>query len=162
MKKTKKTTIKAAPKEKTLSKPTLYIKYKETTYGGEVCKGQENDPWPNYETAYHEYHYEYATKNKPTDNQLYGNYTTLEVAPEVLLEDKVYLAIVVYGDGNTFGSSSGHHEIIGGFSTRKEAEELLSHVTKHGYDNRDGGFYPWNGYFNSLEGKIVIKLDIED
>lgn len=149
-------------KETKLETPTLYIKYNQTSYGGQICEGEEDDSWPNYETAYYEYSYEYATKTTPTNTLSYSTYKSLGVPQEVFSGDKIYLAIVVYGDGNTFGNSSGHHEIIGGFSTRKEAEELLSHVTKDGYDNRNGGFFPWNGYFNSLENKIIIKLDIED
>jgi hypothetical protein len=142
--------------------PTLYIKYRDSEHGGEICEGEENDPYPSHERKYYDYSYDFATRTFPTGNTSFGRYKSLTVEPEVFSGDKIFLAIVIYSDGDTFGSSSGHHEIIGGFSTRKEAEELLSHVTKDGYDNRPEGFYPWNGYFSSLEGKTVIKLDIED
>ena len=54
-------------------RPFLYVKCPFSEYGGEICSGQENDSWPSYEDRHREYAYEYATRTKPTGNDLFLN-----------------------------------------------------------------------------------------
>lgn len=142
----------------------LYINFKQYKEGGEICKGQETDAFPSKEPTYYSYTYLYAQRADPTGKDLWRNgLHRLEVTPEVLAANTVFLAIVVYQDGDTFGTSHGNHEIIGGYTTRKEAEEVLSLVNKEGIDLAGyDGYTSWTGYFSGLEDKIVQKLDIED
>ena len=150
------------PKEPVL--PHLYIHFNQYQDGGEICAGEENDSYPSREDTNYTYTYKYARRSAPTGNDVWSSGTqTLKVSPQVFSADKIFLAIVVYSDGDTFGNSFGHHEIIGGYSTRKEAEEVLECVTKEGL-NIPGyeGYCNWCGYFNSIQDKIVEKLDIEE
>ena len=144
--------------------PHLYIHFNQYQEGGEICAGEENDSYPSREDTNYTYTYKYARRSVPAGNDVWSAGTqTLKVGPQVFFAEKIFLAIVVYSDGDTFGNSFGHHEIIGGYSTRKEAEEVLSCVSKEGLDIAGyEGYCNWCGYFNNIQDKIVEKLDIED
>lgn len=138
-------------------KPTyIYIKVSDSTTGGEVCEGQEG-PYASREDEYREYRYEYASKAKPEGTYSYG-WDSLEVSPDILSADKIFLAIVEYYNGGSFVRTYGNHYILGAFPTRKEAEDVLEEATKEDSDN----YKPWAGYFEGLTDKLVIKLDLAD
>lgn len=154
----------ANKKQKEPILPFLYIHFKQYSEGGEVCQGQENDAYPSREPIYHSYTYDYAKRSNTTGKDVWScGIQTVKVTPEVFSSNKVFLAIVVYQDGGTFVTSHGHHEILGGYATRKEAEDVLALVNEEGIDiTGHDGYCQWAGYFNRLEDKIVQKLDIED
>jgi hypothetical protein len=133
--------------------PKLYIKYSYTETGGEVSPGEDdNSNFAHREDTIREYRYDYVTKTFPTGDKSFSNWETVECQPEVLLGSKVFLAIVEYYDGGTFGRTCGYHEIVGAFSTKQEAEEVVN-SSKAKWDG---------GYFGQATDVLVVKLDIED
>ena len=145
-----------APKVKKPKPTYIYIKVSDSTTGGDVCAGEEG-PYACREDEYREYFYYYASKTKPEGTYSYG-WDSLEVSPNLLSSDKIFLAVVEYYNGGSFVRTYGNHYILGAFSTRKEAEDILEEATKE-----DSDFYkPWDGYFEGLTDTKVAKLDLED
>lgn len=145
-----------APKVKKPKPTYIYIKVSDSTSGGEVCEGQEGS-YVSREDEYREYFYDYASKTKPEGAYSYG-WDSLEVSPDLLSSCKIFLAIVEYYNGGSFVRTYGNHYILGAFSTRKEAEDILEEATKED----SASYNPWIGYFEGLTGTKVIKLDLED
>ena len=144
-----------APKVKKPSPTYIYIKVSDSIIGGEVCAGQEG-PYASREDEHREYFYDYASKTKPEGTYSYG-WDSLEVSPDLLPSAKIFLAIVEYYNGGSFVRTYGNHYILGAFSTRKEAEDMLEEATKE-----ESSYKPWCGYFEGLTGTKVIKLELED
>lgn len=65
---------------------------------------------------------------------------------------KVFVILVRYSDGNTFGNTSGYGKIVAAAEYMYEAKEIRDKILKkewHGYN-------VWEGYFARLE-KVEIK-----
>jgi hypothetical protein len=59
----------------------------------------------------------------------------------------VYVVLVRYGSGDSFGQSYGHGQIEGVYLSEDEAQKIVESIRKETYT----GYSPWIGYFNSLE-----------
>ena len=139
----------------------LYINYKETSEGGEICERSVGESFPDYEDEFRYTTYNYVTFNKPTPLTLWKEWKIITIREQTLYEqlktcDKVYLAVVVYSTGDTFSHTEGMHEIIGAYPTRADAEKALEEC-----DTNQDGYRPWEGYFERLTGKKVFKVDLE-
>ena len=149
------------PNKTKLFQELLYVKYNETSEGGEICESDVDLEWPNYETEFRYTTYEYVTFNKPTALTLWYEWKTITIREQTLYEqlktcDKVYLVVVVYSTGGTFSHTEGMHEIIGAYPTRADAEKALEECTSN-----TNGYKPWEGYFEHLTGKQIFKVDLE-
>lgn len=133
----------------------------ENTYG-------EDGPY----TGYHHDGYENHQVNFSGD---YGNF---EESYETDLDDP-YFVYVLYSSGGTFGRTDGIFKAIGIYS-REEAEKvkiLIEKCVEPRHYNRDPddlkqyketkkeldklGIYDcWNGYFESLEGAYIKKVEV--
>lgn len=133
----------------------LYLAYHENRTGGEICEGQENESWPSHESSHTEVIFERLCRNQPCDRMFYDSF---EVDPALIPHSELFLAVVRYSSGDTFGNSEGNWHTAGVFKTRKEAAKHLEHITSDKYT----GCKPWEGYFESLEGTTVERLQIED
>jgi hypothetical protein len=137
----------------------LYVIYdEEFESGGEICAGDENSDWPNYETVYYGFKMYGVFKNLPK-----CSYRSALFDSELEPGNKAYVVVVRYSDGDTFSSSSGHAHIAGVFSSLKEAEKLKKEIKDQDeelprqYDNN-----PWTGYFNSLEEVRIERIEVEE
>lgn len=139
----------------------LYLVYDETRSGGGICAGQENDPWPNREDEYIEVHFKALYRQPPSDRFFYDSF---EVTEEVYNAEKVHMAVVRYGDGDTFGRSNGHWSVEGIFLTLAEAEETLAKLEEDAGKPFTVGKYNknWHGYFASFEGTQVEIMTVFD
>lgn len=145
----------AAKKTKLQKKPEpkrLYLVYDEYRSGGNICKGQEDDPWPNRENEYIEVSFKALYRNPPGNRFFYDSF---EVSDEVYNAEKVHMAVVRYGDGDTFGYTKGHWSVEGIFLTLSEAEKALDAVEKETHNNR-----AWHGYFASFEGTQIEIMTV--
>lgn len=85
---------------------------------------------------------------------------SIEVDPSVLDCSEVYLVVVRYQTGDTFGRSYGNFHF---YSVRKTEEEAIkdrldceSPVKKGDYEN----YRPWDGYFERLEHVEIHKMKL--
>lgn len=141
--------------------------------GGEICAGQEDDSYPSRETEYkdHEVHGVYSTDAK--DGRGWSRYNeSIDVEFEPVTGAEVFLVVVTYSDGDTFGSSSGNVSVVGCYEEEAEADSIASDIRaddtdadreyrrniKRSKKERFTGYKSWTGYFNSLEGVEVHRL----
>jgi hypothetical protein len=129
---------------------TLYVEIDVETSGGEP-----DDPdaaWPTYSDKIHSISVNKGTFHRgnsfwPSDSiQVPGGFDQFE---------KLYLSIVRYSDGDTFGSSQGLHKICFVATTYQDAKRYdpLTMWTGHKF---------WQGYFGGYECTEVYKIDIVD
>lgn len=130
----------------------LYLVYREECHGGEVCAGQENDSWPNHEPSYTEFEPTILTR-KPTDWC-----HEIEVTKDLLSAEKLYMLVVLYQSGGTFGCSHGNWKVLGLFQTIEEAEAEQKKVSSPDFK----GYKPWEGYFERLESFDIHALSVVD
>lgn len=141
----------------------LYLYYKESTHGGEVCQGDEDSEWPNYEPEYTEVNFTKLCINSKS------NWEVDEVeGPDVQVGDIVHLVIVRYSTGNTFGRSYGRWTLVEIFKDEDfdKIESLEDKIRKQYslYRNNrkewDGEYRPWIGYFEALEDIEVHTMRV--
>jgi hypothetical protein len=75
------------------------------------------------------------------------------------LGDAVYLVVIKYSTGNTFGRSGGHIALAGAFDSSDKAEQLAEAVRKSKVAG-EYGYLPWVGYFERVEDVSVEKTRI--
>jgi len=128
----------------------VYLLYEESSHGGEICAGQEEDAWPSYEDQYHEF----TPKGLRLEAPAWSETIEVDFDPKKL--DHLYVVIVRYSSGDTFGTTLGNWHIIGAYKSFKKAEKIRISIDKNKYK----GYKPWEGYFESLEGVTVERLDV--
>lgn len=164
--KKKKKVIKRA---KTKTTYDLYLCYTEHRSGGEATNPEEE--FSSREPEYIEFTplscYHFMVSESAFLNKLFCEYSNadyrhhkIEFDPKGY--DSLYAVIVRYTTGDTFGSTYGAWEVASLVLTRKEAEKIKKDIEKEtgDYDPNLKGYHPWNGYFESLEGVGIHKLDI--
>ncbi len=142
----------------------IYIAYDESISGGEICAGQENDIWPSYEEQVVDLSLLYASLTPPSDPHF--DIETIEPDANFEYAKCVYVVLVRYYDGDTFGSTTGLHKIMGVYADNKDAECIRDAIKGKYYDskqNRGSGYdgNPWTGYFAGLESVDVVRLTLQ-
>lgn len=129
----------------------LHLAYDEHTYGGEVCEGQEDDPWPSHEDETKEFflHSCSLTSDKA---QWMREQFRVDFAPEV--GSTVFAVVVRYATGGTFGRTNGCWDILGVFRDITQADQLSESV----YDGTYDGYKCWVGFFESFEQVEICHL----
>lgn len=150
---------KTKPQKSRREPKRLYLVYDEHRSGGGIREGEEDDPWPSREDEYIEVHFKALYRQPPSDRFFYDSF---EVSDEVYNAEKVHMAVVRYGDGDTFGRSNGHWSVEGIFLTLSEAEKTLAELEKDAGKPYTIGKYNknWHGYFASFEGTQVEIMTV--
>jgi hypothetical protein len=145
--------------------------------GGEICEGQEDDSYPSRETEYknHEVHGVHSKDAK--DGRGWSCYNeSIDVEFEPVTGTEVFLVVVTYSDGDTFGSSSGNVSVVGCYEEEAQADSIASDIRADDMDadreyrrnikrskkERFTGYKAWTGYFNGLEGVEVHRLRLDE
>lgn len=117
----------------------------------------------------------YGDWSRDTDNDV-QNLTIAKDCWDVIADfdvevgDKLYLVWCEYGEGDSFGSSSGETEFIAVYKTKEKADAchkackntesgILTYVTETG-DSVEI-YTPWHGYFEVLEEVHTTLLEVE-
>lgn len=140
-----------------MSKPKkkneIYLTYESDQSGGGYEPG-ESGPYGCRKTTYRTF-------------KLLGAWTTAQDWVETVEVDftpksgeKVYIIVVRYSTGDSFGRSNGHWHIEGAYNDRDEAEAIGKRIA-HGNYKKDS-YLPWNGYFEHLEEVSVEGLDLDE
>lgn len=136
----------------------IYLEYKTSVSGGEP--EDPSDRWTCHSDTVKEVSFIKLYRSQPKDVFFYNS---IEIEDESFLkENHLYLAVVRYSTGNTFGRSTGEHEVVGLFKTEKDAEEFLKEETKPSKKGDYSRYRAWEGYFERLEGTEVHKLELID
>ena len=146
----KKSKKKVAPEIKP-ALPRLWLEYNEDRSGGEICAGQENNSWPSHEDTNIEVNFIRLHRDEP--NRFFNH--SVEVDERLIGLDRLYLAVVRYSTGNTFGHTEGAWYIVGLAPTYKVAEAMLDVAV-----NDKKSYKPWTGYFERFTGTEIHTLEV--
>lgn len=124
----------------------LYLGYKTSSSGGQ----QESDE--PYSCRSPEYITVTFTSLSRESGTFFGH--NIEVA------DEVFIVVVRYRDGDSFGSSHGNWTVWAATATEAEAIKIAGSITdgslvKEEEKAKGRVYFPWTGYFNGLEGVEV-------
>jgi len=131
----------------------LYLRYDQHTEGGEICEGQEDVSYPDYEPEQITTYYRSAHLLPPPRSR--GYHQSVEVSDVVGKCKQVWLALVLYTTGDSFSCTSGNPHVLGVFETADLAAAAIAKAEQGG--DRSA---PWDGYFNSLDSTEVIPLEV--
>ena len=163
--------------------PYLYIDYTTSRTGGSVQSGESSDdPYASRRDEYIEFDIMGVYRSLP--KKLFFHHRE-EVSPEAVKADKVWVVLVRYTTGNTFGTTRGAWHIYSIRSDSRRAEgdkrmiefdDKLDNMTE-GWNYRNlspfvqqliakkkhliEGYVPWRGYFERLEGVQVLEFDVK-
>ena len=161
-KKTKKEAVKASwtdkwTGEKKVEPTNLYLNYHESRSGGEICEGQENDPWPSHEDEFTEWS---PTHLHKTGDKAQWMREQIQVDFDPLVGQDVWLVAVRYYTGGTFGRTCGCWSIIGVYEHQGQAEKVKAGIYDESYMPACG-YKCWVGYFEGLEDVEVHRMTVE-
>ena len=161
--------------------PCLYVDYTTTATGGGAREGEDsNNPFAEQEDAYIDFTIRGVHRSVPEGLFFFHKE---EVLPEVATAKKVWIVVVRYTTGNTFGRTHGAWHI---FSIRNdprraegekrmiEFDDKLDNMTEQWNYGRLSpltkkliakkkrlieGHTPWRGYFERLERVEVLEYE---
>lgn len=144
------------PRKKKQKQPEfrLYIDYSEYITGGEAIG---DGPFCDHEDEYREVYLNgvYRSMDSPKAPFFYDS---KEVAEETFKKDTVYLVVVRYTTGNTFGTIHGAWHIEGIYPDAAQAAIACRKIEDGTYQ----GYKPWDGYFERLENVDIRQFDVKD
>lgn len=140
---------------------SLYLDTTETSTGGHP---ESDDEWCHHSDIVLSVTFNHVYRNKNSESFWGGS--SFEVTEEVYRASRVYLAIVRYSDGGTFGRTVGYWEVMGAFKTEAEAVAMTTSIDKGtfktDYPHLARPYMPWEGYFSGLQGTEVHSFPILD
>jgi hypothetical protein len=148
--------------------PTLYISTTEHSHGGEP---EDDGEWAHHSDVVKSVSFDSVSRNP---QGFWGCGSGFEVSPEVYKAEKVFLVIVRYYDGGTFGRTCGNWKVMGSFLTEQESLDFAESIENGTYEKEvkktrkksrsffGGPYMPWIGYFSGLEGVEVHCFTIQD
>jgi len=133
----------------------VYLSYSETVSGGDIKPGQEDDSFPEHEDRDIEFN-PISLHIKKGDSQ-----ETIDVFfdPKDFINKSLYLVVVRYYDGDTFGRINGYWYIASCCNNLKSAKKVKKSID---YGLYEEDYIPWRGYFAGLEGVDIIELTLKD
>lgn len=150
----KRTVRKVKKKAEETESYEVYLIYDSETWGGAVCKGDEGSDWPNHEPT--------NTSFTPKGLRLKapGWSETIKVDFDPSRSKHLYVVIVRYSSGGTFGTTHGNWHIQGAYKSYVKAEKVEIAISNSKGKYAEGNYNPWQGYFESLEKVTIERLDI--
>lgn len=141
-------------------KTNVYINVKKIRQGGRALSDEQySDREPEYQEI------QKITIHK-TKGDLFFCPGSIEIDKNLLDEKGLFLVIVLYQTGDTFGTSYGNHHIVNAYKTEEEANNKKDGINKHYEEYQKTGKYtgycPWIGYFERLENVLVEYVEFTD
>lgn len=131
----------------------VWIDYETDSTGGEV--EDSNDRWSSRTPRYTELKVKSLYKSEP--QHLFFK-DSLEVEdPKVLECQHVYLVVVRYQDGDSFGTCYGNFQFYSVRATQQEALADKAVIEMPSKEGDYGSYRPWEGYFNRLQ-RVEIQV----
>ena len=145
-------------------------------FSTEVETWQEDGPDADY-LAGEPYSYRGSTNGRVTNvtaavsarestARQYGGESLVKEMPDVGPGDTVYVVVVGYTSGDTFGRDGGHTAVLDAFTDADAAEELMKAAADdmgRDYKMTHNGveyYCPWVGYFENMEEINVWEVTV--
>jgi len=136
----------------------LYVYYTEDRSGGEICEGDEDSSWPNYEDENIEFEVLEA-RSVPRQSWIKE---VVKIDDNIKSGDEVYIVVVRYYDGGTFGRTCGYFSFQFATKSYEQAEACERALRKGDASTFDcETFMPWFGYFSGLEDVEIWKVVVD-
>ena len=126
---------------------TFCVEYNETSTGGER---ESDEPYSNRAPCYISTTFTSISLNAPK----WESYKTIQAPRELANYSTLYLVVVKYSDGDTFGTTYGYTELWSLHASMKEAEQAVEELPA------SNGYKAWTGYFARLEDIIIEPLTL--
>jgi len=130
----------------------LNLFYRESRSGGEICAGQEDDPWPSHEDEVIDFELVACQKDVSEMPGLQREQVQIDFDACPM----IHVVLVRYRTGGTFGSTTGAWHIVGVYDSEGSAESIRKTIE----DGTYVGWEPWKGYFEKLESAEVVSLKV--
>lgn len=132
--------------------PRLYLEYNEKRTGGEPLS---EGPYSEHADEFIEVSFIRLHK-EPSNLHFFRH--SIEVDQRILDANlkQVYLAVVIYSTGSTFGYTEGAWYVVGVAPTYAIAEAMLGEAL-----SEENKYKPWDGYFEKFMRTEIHKLDVE-
>ena len=127
----------------------IYLTYEEDRMGGESV--DDSDPWSNREPEYITFNVIGLYAENPG-----GWPESIPVDFVVLTGMPVYVIIVRYKTGDTFGETSGAWHVVGAYDNMEEAKKILESIENDSFD----GYKPWDGYFEVFQSARIHPMTL--
>ena len=134
----------------------IYVDYTRTSEGGEICAGQEEDEWPNYEPEQISVEI-HGLHTDPDDRKGWPDQVEVDFDPQDYIGKELYLVVVYYQSGNTFRCSHGNAHFEGIYTDSQMAKKVERAIN----DNKYNGYKLWDGYFERLEGTEIHSFILD-
>lgn len=132
----------------------LWLTYDEQKSGGEICEGDEDNEYPSHEDESIDFTLT-GCFLKEKDVGYHRERVTVDF--DVSQGSAVWIVVVRYGTGGTFGHIDGAWGIIGIYQKEDEAVKIESSIKDDSYE----GYKYWQGYFESFQGVEITKLIVK-
>ena len=137
----------------------VFITYDESSSGGEDLNPEEE--WSSRADRIYDFRLVRASLERTTKSWYSEEF---EIDSEIRPQD-VFVVLVRYSSGDTFGSSYGHGHIEGVYFDKDKAMEVAETIengtyNKKGFNKR--GYTVWEGYFESLESAQCYVMRLHD
>lgn len=134
---------------------TLYLTYEEDQK--QIPSNREDYNESAVSVAFHS-----LTRERPDNGGFFTSHHSLDVPPQVFNHpDYVYLVVVRYSDGGTFGHTTGYWHVSLVTTDRDEALKMETAIRANTLP-KEGVYKPWEGYFSSLEDVEIHGFKISD
>lgn len=97
-----------------------------------------------------------AESGREAAHRNYGSESLVKDMPDVAPGDTLYVVVVGYTSGDTFGRDGGHTAVLDAFTDTDAAEDLMDQAAENRSDykmvhNGTEYYCPWVGYFENME-----------
>jgi len=149
---------KKVKKEEVVEPLRIYVEYDTDQYGGEAIDPE--DRWTNHTDTVRTVTFHKLYRQQPTHRYFYDSVEIDARHADMLKMPKLFLAVVRYGTGDTFGHTTGAWYIVGVAPTREIAQAMLKEETVPSVKGEYRTYKRWEGYFESLEDTEIHELDL--
>lgn len=132
----------------------LYLGYSESRSGGEALSDEQ---YCDHADAHIEFQPEGLYTEKSSTQETVG----VDFDPTQHVGADVYMVVVRYYDGDTFGRCYGHWFIEGIYLDRDEALKNKNAIESGSYSKK-GCYNDWEGYFAGLESVNVWGTQVRE
>jgi len=134
----------------------VYLTYDQNEGGGEALSDEQwSDRADGWKTFDPKHLYAKVNKDKPYwVETIYPDFDPIDY-----IGKSVYVIVVRYSTGDTFGHSTGEWFVEGVYNDVDETKKVSDSINKGTYGS--GKYQPWQGYFERLQDVEVHKFTLK-
>lgn len=141
-----------ASKDLDKAKSHVWFTYSEHRYGGEAINPE--DRWTDHTDEHIEFSLTHCYDRSEKIKEWIREQVDVSFEPKV--EQEVYVVVVRYTTGGTFGRTLGAWYIEGVYEHQGQADKVVKAIEKDKYQ----GYKPWIGYFEHLESVDYERMTV--